>query len=398
VIVGTGRTLIACYICEGVTLCAIRMTSKFLILFVLILIGTSTGTQLFAHDQPERILQRMSDYYESLNSFEGINTIRDRFAPNETVNTRRFAFLRPNKFVIIWGTNALWDTDNPGFLCDGTNIYNYEPYYHNSYTRVPAPRRFEEAITNWIGGEMLLLIANTNPFAYSMSGFGRGLTALRYAGHEKINGVDCDHLHFQEPRSETVELWVARGASPYAVKYVAQFPRLPSTNEMMDHAETISKWKANAVISGAEFVFSPTSGAIEHGSDGDQVEVTSTATDHGTKDTVKFIAPGDKTDAEALADFLKANQERFRAVALKGIFAKYKKLAAGDLAFVNVQPSPSYDSDKAFVATFVLSNTVKTTETSRSVQTTEETFNVTLSQAGELKSVSKGTSMSFRSK
>ena len=370
------------------------MKNIFLILFAFVLIGISASLWLFFHYRPERILRRMSGYYESLDSFEGMNTIVAGSPPRETVNKRQFAFLRPNKFVILSGANGVWGTNGPQFICDGTNIYDFQPYYYNSYTRIPAPPRFEEAITNQVGGQMLRIIANTNAYEYAMSGFGRGLAALRYAGHEKIEGVDCDHLHFQEPRAETMELWVARGASPYVVKYTASFRNPLSTNQMMVYTETISDWRANTAIPGNQFVFAPPAGAVEHGSDNDRVAIT---TNPGGRETVEFIPPGGKTKSEELADFLKENRERFRMVALTSILAKYKDLTARDLAFVDVQPSPFYTSDKTLIATFAVSKTVKTTETGRSDQTTEQTISVTVSAAGEVVSVSKGTSISFRS-
>ena len=336
----------------------------------------------------------MSGYYESLDSFEGINTIVAGSQPRETVDKRQFAFLRPNKFVILWGANGVWGTNGPQFICDGTNIYDFQPYYYNSYTRLPAPPRFEDAITNQVGGQILRIIANTNAYEYAMNGFGQGLVALRYTGHERIEGVDCDHLHFQEPRSETVELWVARGASPYAVKYTACFRNPLSTNQVMVYTETISDWRSNTAFPGDQFVFAPPAGAIEHGSDNDRVAIT---TNPDGREAVEFIPPGVKTKSEELADFLNENRRRFRLMALTSILAKYKYLTADDLAFVDVQPSPFYSSDKTFVATFVVSKTVKTTETSRSAQTTEQTISVTTSAAGAVVSISKGTSVSFRS-
>ena len=339
----------------------------------------------------------MSGYYESLDSFEGMNTIVTGSPPRETVDKRQFAFLRPNKFVILWGANGVWGTNGPQFICDGTNMYDFQPYNYNSYTRIPAPPRFEDAITNQVGGQILRIIVNTNAYEYAMSGFGRGLAALGYAGHERIEGVDCDHLHFQEPQSETVELWVDRGASPYAVKYTACFRNPLSTNQMIAYTESISNWRANTAIPGNQFVFAPPAGAVEHESDNDRAAATATTGNPGGRETVEFIPLGGKTKSEELADFLKENRGRFRALALTSILAKYKDLTASDLAFVDVQPSPFYGSDKTFIATFAVSKTVKTTETSQSAQTTEQTVSVTVSAAGEVVSVSKGTSVSFRS-
>lgn len=374
------------------------MKNKYFLLPLLVLATAMAiwGVQRI-ESSPQRILRRMSDYYRGVSSFEGTVTIVAGSAPRQTVDTRQFTFQRPNKFVIVWDANAMWGTHRPELLCNGTNIYDYRPYYYNSYTRAPAASRFEQMINNRVGGEMLRMIANTNPYAYAMSGFGRGLMDLRYEGRQRTNGGDCARLYFQEPGSKTAELWIARGPSPYAVKYEAHFPEPGATNQVMDYTETISGWKANAQIPVGDFIFTPSAGAVEHGSDRDRVETTATTTADGVeRESVKFIPSDGKSDGERLADFLKNNGERFRALALKSILAKHKNLATGDLAFLDVQPSPFYPSEKTFVATFAVLATVKTTNTSNSVEQIEQTFSVTLSPSGQVDSVSKGTSMSFR--
>lgn len=342
----------------------------------------------------QQVVRHISDYYARLNSFEGTNTIVAETPTYKAVDKVQFAFLRPNRFLILRdGTNG------PQTYCDGTNFYNYEPYYYNSYTWAPAPMRFEEVITNRLGGELLLMILATNRFEYLMNGFGRGLTALKYDGREAIDGVDCDHVSFEEPQSKVMELWVARGAFPYAVKYAYSFPMLFTTNQTMHYTETISGWKGNGAIAPGEFIFAPSQGVVERPSDADQAEVSEITTNGTKKEVIRFYSSNEAgATAKEQADFLKKNQERFRAVALKSVLAKYADLRANDLVFMGIQPAGSSVADEAFVVTFALSKTMKTTEISRSVEISEDTISTTLSPEGNVETVRRGNSFSFRSK
>jgi len=232
-----------------------------------------------------------------------------------------------------------------------------------------------------------------------MKGFGGRLVAWKDEGEETVNGVTCDLLSFRETKSRVTELWVARGKSPYAVKYVDRFPNPLATNQMMYHSETISGWKENDRIPAEHFAFEPLAGAIERESDTDQAEMSETVTNGERKEVVRFASHSDLVqEAGKLNAFLKKNQAHFQAVAQKSILEEYKDLTASDLTFVNIQPDSTDSSERNFVVTFVLRKTVKTTETNHSIQTTEQTCIVTLSAEGRVERVSRRSSFSFSSK
>ena len=371
------------------------MKTKLILGFALIVVGFVSGLWLLEHHRPNRILRRMSNYYTKLNSFECVNTIVVQFAAGKTTNQKQFAFMRPNRFVI------LPDITNASQLyCDGTNLYDYRPYYFNSYTRVPAPARFEDVITNWIGGELLRVIMVTNRLEYLMNGFGRGLTTLKYVGHEAINDVDWDHLYFQEPASNVMELWVARGVAPYAVKYAYAFQNhFGKTNQVMHYTETISDWKEDYGVPPEKFIFSPPNRAVERPLEDDQVELSELVTNGTERQVVRFYSSQRVADeAKRQAEFLKTNQNRFRNIALKAVLAKYANLAAGDLVFKGVEQPSGDEIPNSFIVTFVLSKTIKETETGKSIQTSEETFTATLSTEGSVEHIGRGSSFDFHSK
>ena len=365
------------------------------IVLTLSVVAVVGGLWLFARNRPNRILRRMSCYYESLSSFEGVNTTVTESGTYRITSEKRFAFQRPNRFVILLDTNTAWR-----WYCDGTNFYEYQPQYYNSYTRMPAPPRYTDVITNRIGGELLLMILATNRIESLMSGFGHDVTALMYDGQEVINGIDCDRLHFQGADSNTVDLWVARGAIPYAVRCAYSFQsHFSKTNQAMRYTETISSWQGNGAIPPSEFVFMPPNGAIERPAEDDQVELSEFETNGTKKEIVKFYSSQKAADeAKGQAEFLKKNESHFREVALSAILSKYRNLAASDLQFKDVEQSSDGNTGNDFDVTFILSNTIKETETAKSVQTSEETVVATLSAAGNVEHVGRGTSVKFRSK
>lgn len=368
------------------------MKRKIGLFLVLIVAVVAASLWAFERSDPNRILRRMSDYYGSLNSFEGANTIVVESTAGKTTNQKQFAFQRPNRFMILPDT-----TNDSQLYCDGTNLYDYRPYYFNSYTKVPAPARFEDVITNRLGGELLLMIARTNRLDYLVNGFGRGLKALKYDGRENINGIDCDHLDFQLASSKVMELWVARGAEPYAVKYEFAFrSALPNQGEM-HYTETISDWNGDSALPANEFVFAPPNGAVERPVEDDQVELSQVAS-NGPVVATFYSSEKVANEARMQADFLKANQRRFQDIALKAILGKYPNLAAGDLVFKDVEQSSDDDSGKGFVVTFDLPKTIKIMSNGKSAETLEDTVTATLSADGRVEHIERGSSVDFSSK
>jgi hypothetical protein len=236
----------------------------------------------------EKIVRQVADYYLNLESFEGTNTLSDwlPYLKIPPVASKQFAFVRPNLFLVYPES-----TNNYRLFCDGTNFCEYRPYYFNSYTVTPAPARFEDVITNWVGGELLRLIIIPNRYDYIMSGFGSGLTALKYAGQEVVNGVTCHHVTMEEPGSKCSELWVAKGSTPFILKYIARYPIQSTTKQIGEHSEIISGWKANCRIPIERFIFVPPAGAIEHPPGTDQVEISSDSKTGTTK--VRFYSRED---------------------------------------------------------------------------------------------------------
>lgn len=372
------------------------MKSK-IILFVLvasIVVAIAAGFWLFEQDRPNRIVLRMSNYYGNLTGFEGVNTIVAESAAGKITRQMHFAFLRPNRFFILPNT-----TNDSQLYCDGTNLYNYQPFNFNSFTKVSTPVRFEDVITNRVGGELLLMITRTNRFDYLMNGFGRGLKALKYEGHERITGIECDRLGFQLVTSNFMEVWVARGAATYAVKFAFSFRSPLPPYEEVQYTETISDWKGNGPLALEEFVFSPPGGAVERPVEDDQVELSGIVTNGTEREVVKFYSSKKVADdARKQAEFLKGSQRYFRDIALKAILEKFKDVAAGDLALKGIEPASEDNTENGFVVTFALPKTMKQKQTGKSIQISEETVFARLATDGRVEHVGRGSSFDFRSK
>jgi hypothetical protein len=371
------------------------MNPKLLLCLALVLSGGLFGCSTVSRDSSavspaaEQILRRTSDYYQNLGGFEGTNTIIDQSPTFKMARTKQFVFLRPNKFLIRPS-----DTNDSQLFCDGTNVYDYRPYYFNSYSKTPAPARFENAITNWIGGELLHLIVSADRFRYITNGFGWGMMAMKNEGEETVDGVTCHHLLMEESGARTDELWIAAGDSPFILKYVSRFPATAPAKGAWAHTEIISGWKANETIPFMKFAFVPPAGAIEHPPNEDQAELSVTLTNGVEKREAEFTAGNEASDT---GTFLKQNRERFQAVALKAILAKYAELTTNDLAFSNIEPASPNTAEKTFVATFALPKTAETTNVNQSVETKQQVVIVTLRPDGTVKSVSRGNSFSLHS-
>lgn len=330
----------------------------------------------------EEIIRRVADYYQNLKSFEGTNTISDQMPAFKAplVARKQFAFLRPNQFLLYSES-----TNDSRLFCDGTNLCDYRPYYFNSYTVTPAPARFEDAITNWVGGELLHLIIKPDRYHYVMSGFSWGMVALKYVGEEVVTGVNCYHLSLEEDGSKFSELWVAKGRSPFILKYAFRYPVPESTNQPGEHTEVISGWKANRRIPIERFIFVPPTGAIEQPAGADQVEMSTDSKTGVTK--VRFYAKDD----------LKDDSARLQALALESILAKYPALTTNDLVFTGIQHFRPATGQETIVASYQLPKTAETREVNNYTQTKTQTIDVTLSPAGVTKSVIRGVSISIRS-
>ena len=325
----------------------------------------------------ERILQPMAVYYQHLKSFEGTNTITDespsRRDGGKMTRRKSFAFLRPNQFFICPdGTN------DSQLFCDGTKLWEYRPYYFNSYTEAPAPACFEDAITNWLGGELLYVMVNTNRYHSLMNG-------LQYAGEEPVNGITCHHLLRDETGSGTAEWWVAKGQSPFLVKYVLRCPRQDPTNGVWVHTEMISGWHANRRISVKQFKFVPPTDAIFHPPGADDVEISSDGSNGPVR--VKFYSRD---------DFLR-RISRLKNIATQSVLTNNPALTTNDFMFAGFGNNIDIDNSEPVTARFELPKTAEKRVINGSTQTWVQTIKVTLSPAGLIQTITNGVTISFDS-
>jgi hypothetical protein len=216
-----------------------------------------------------------------------------------------------------------------------------------------------------------------------MSGFGWGITALHYDGEETVEGVACHRLLMEENGSRSAQLWVAGEKSPYLVKYVFHYPATSGASGVCVHTETLSGWRANDRIPPDRFRFVPPAGAIEHAPEADQVELSFDS--RTGKNGVRFYSKTDPT-----TEF-----QALQASAIKAIQGKYPSLDTNDLVFTGVNRFKRADSEETLTVGYELPKTAEIGVVNGSVQTKKQTLDVTLTPAGQVKSVSKGVSVSF---
>jgi outer membrane lipoprotein-sorting protein len=332
----------------------------------------------------EQIFQQMADYYQNLKSFEGTNTIIDespslRYGGKMT-RQRQFVFIRPNKFIVTSES-----TNDSRLFCDGTKFWEYQPYYFNSYTVAPAPARFEDAITNWLGGELVYVMVNTNRYHYLMSGCNWGMVSLRYAGEEPMNGITCHHLLMEKTASRTAEWWVAKGQSPFIVKYVLRCPSQDPTDGVWVHTETISGWQANQKIPGKRFTFVPPADAIYHPPGADDIEISSGGSNGPVR--VKFYSRDD----------LLRRTSRLKNIATQGVLTNNPTLTTNDFVFTGFLNNMDIDNIETVIAWFELPKTAEKRIINGSTQTRVQAIKVIMSPDGLIQWITNGVSISFDS-
>jgi len=332
----------------------------------------------------ERILQQTAAYYQDLKSFEGTNTITDespslRYGGKMT-SQKWFVFVRPNKFIIYSKS-----TNDSRLFCDGTKFWEYRPYYSNSYTEEPAPFHFEDAITNWVGGELLHVMLHTNRYSYLMSGCNWGMVGLQYVGEERVSGITCHHLLMEEAGSRTADWCVAKGRSPFIVKCVLRSPNQDSTNGFWVHTEIISGWQANRAFPERQFTFVPPAGALYHPPGLDDIE---TAMDSPTGAIrVRFYSR---------ADLLKYIN-RLQCIALQGVLTNNPALTTNDIVFAGLD-GVDIDKTNPVIARFELPGTAeKNVMTNGTTQTRVQAVKVLMSPDGLIQWITNGVTISFDS-
>lgn len=372
------------------------MKTKFLAVLALVLCagwprlaGAGQGADVPAtgpsvSPQAERILQQVAVYYQNLKSFEGTNTIIDespslRYGGKMT-RQKQFAFVRPNKFI-VWPES----TNDARLFCDGTKFWEYRPYYYNSYTVAPAPVRFEDAVTNWLGGELLHVMLNTNRYSYLMSGCNRGLLGLQYAGVETVNGTICHHLLMVETGGVTDEWWVASDRSPFLIKNVNRGPVQNLTNAVWVHTETISGWHANRRISGKQFTFVPPADAIHHPPGVDDIELSSDGSNGPVR--VKFYSRDD----------LLRRISRLKDIATQSVLTNNPALTTNDFMFAGFGNNVDIDNIEPVIVRFELPKTAEKRVINGSTQTWVQAIKVILSPTGLVQTITNGVTVSFDS-
>jgi outer membrane lipoprotein-sorting protein len=343
-----------------------------------------TATNASISPKAEEIIRRMADYYQNLKSFESTNTISDespslRYSGHVTTQ-KQFAFLRPNQFFV--GVNS---TNDSQLFCDGTKVWEYKPYYYNSYTVAPAPAHFEDAITNWLGGELLHVMLNTNRYHFLMSGCNRGLFGLQYAGVETVNGTICHHLLMVETGGVTDEWWVAKGRSPCIMKLTLRSPNREPTNGVWVHTETISGWQANRKVPGKRFTFVPPADAIYHPPGADDIEISSGGSNGPVR--VKFYSRDD----------LLRRISRLKNIATQSVLTNNPTLTTNDFVFTGFGNNMDIDNIETVIAWFELPKTAEKRVINGSTQTRVQAIKVTMSPAGMIQWITNGVSISFDS-
>jgi hypothetical protein len=219
-----------------------------------------------------KVIRRMCDYVQSLKSFEGRHqTYISNWAGASPSKWLQFAVLKPNKLALVPdGTNT------SSLVCDGTNLHDYQPGFHQLDYVMPAPANLD-AITNSKPGILLKILLSTNRHELIMGGFVAGMKSLRYVNREMTEGVQCDHLQMEQKQTAgraedgpvTVDMWITAGNSPVIVKLSVQLNGVAinfTTGEAREKQvqsmiEVVKDWKANGPIANERFAFTPPKGS-----------------------------------------------------------------------------------------------------------------------------------------
>jgi hypothetical protein len=160
---------------------------------------------------------------------------------------------KPNRFALKTKIDGKSDT-GPDLVCDGKK----------TITHAKSMKQFtEEAAVSGLAeiGERLqqfrlpttgILFQNVlteDPYETLM----QGVEVARYAGTEKVNGMEAHHLKFEQPALKW-ELWVAATGKPVVLKALSQ---LEADDAKRTVAETYQNWKIDGETAKDAFTFTP---------------------------------------------------------------------------------------------------------------------------------------------
>ena len=205
----------------------------------------------------DQVLHRMSAYLASLHSFRVDSETADELVLKngqkiEELANSRVEVERPNHLR----SDRLGPVANVVFRYDG-NEFSIYGKRTGMYATTGAPPTLDRAIDvardklgiYAPGGDLLY----SNPYAVLTEDTYQG----SYIGLEPLDGVNCHHLAFRG-KDVDWQIWVQDGPQPLPRRYVITSKNEPGQPEFVVN---LSRWEPQAIISPADFVFTPPPGS-----------------------------------------------------------------------------------------------------------------------------------------
>lgn len=153
-------------------------------------------------------------------------------------------------------------------LCNGKTLVTYAPSL-NRFTEGEAPKSLDQ-FSQGVGpmsGNMLFVdnLLRDDIYAAIMEGVNRAV----YVGRETVEGVECDHLKFEQDQLDW-EMWVSVGRAPLVIQVLSDMSKglgsMAGENPLpkgmrMTVLNRFTGWAVDAALAPESFVFTPPAGA-----------------------------------------------------------------------------------------------------------------------------------------
>jgi thiol-disulfide isomerase/thioredoxin len=217
----------------------------------------------------EKPLRGMTDYYRRTKTMsakvKSTLQIEAVGMKQEMAMSHSFAFERPNRVAMRFSESGVMPMGYT-LVSDGKEVSAYVPMFKR-YTRREAPEEMQELFNSpdlmmsaYQTGALFALLAE-NPYAAILD----GVTKAKLIGTDKVDGVECDHLTFEQIGFDW-DCWIERGEKPALRKVTLDIgkavrehgPKEQQMQKMLSVTE-FSDWKFDQPLT-ENFKFEPPAG------------------------------------------------------------------------------------------------------------------------------------------
>jgi peroxiredoxin len=215
--------------------------------------------------KPEDVLRQMSDYLGKLPAFAcRIEASLDIKAEHEEamhqVTKMTMRLERPNRLALIVDDGKMGIT----IVSDGKQLIQYLPVIKR-YAVGEAPANYAQMTDVGVPLKMTILGSQGAMIPTGGDEFYKrllaGVESSKYIGNEKVGGVPCHHLRFNQKHFDW-DVWIDEGKRPVVEKIAIDLSKeFADEKATVQYIVTFTDWNVAPKFKEADFKFKPPAGA-----------------------------------------------------------------------------------------------------------------------------------------